>query len=117
MTVGSCGLWSWAVGGEDLGGGSAAHEVAVVVASVVVVDEPRVGFGADLLDRCERSAMERWSPAFFEHGAVEAFAHRVVVRAARRGPVVADLPSGERVGEPGGDPFGTVEFLTPVKPL
>jgi hypothetical protein len=65
---------------EDLGGGTAAHVVAVVATPVVVAEQPGVGFGLKLADRGEAASVERRSPALLQGGAVEAFAHGVVVR-------------------------------------
>src|SRR3954464_152718 len=83
----------WSVGGvvvEGLAGCSAVHEVAVVAAAGVVAVEPRVGLGLELADAGEATAMERGTPTFLEGGAVEAFAHRVVVGAAAWDRLVTD---------------------------
>lgn len=92
--------------GEDLFRGAAAHEVAVVAAPVVIAVQPGVGFDLELADGAEPATVERWSPAFLQGGALEAFAHRVVVGAAGRDPVVDDAELGEVVTEPEGDVFG-----------
>jgi hypothetical protein len=63
----------------------------------------------------EAAPVERRAPALLERGALEAFAHRVVVRGSGRGPVVADVLGGDRRGEGPGDVLGAVEFLTVVK--
>ena len=68
------------VGVEDLAWGAALHEVAVVGSVGVVGDEPAVDLGAQLGEPVEASAVECGSPAFLECGALEPFAHRVVVR-------------------------------------
>ena len=72
-------------GCRGLGGGAAAHVVAVVAAAVVVADEPGVGLGLELADAGEAAAVERGAPALLQDGAVEAFAHGVVVRATGAG--------------------------------
>ena len=60
-------------------------------AAGVVVDEPGVDLGAELAEAIEASPVERGTPAFLERGALEPFAHRVVVRGTGRGPVMRDL--------------------------
>ena len=57
-------------------GGTAADVLAVVAPAVVVGDEPGVGFGLELADGGEVTAMDGRAPALLEHGALEAFAHR-----------------------------------------
>jgi hypothetical protein len=88
--------------------GAAPHEVAVVAATVVISVQPGVGFGLELADGAEPATVERGSPAFLQGGALEAFAHRVVVRAAGRDPMMHETELGEVVTEPQGDVFGTV---------
>jgi hypothetical protein len=77
---------------EDLAGCAAAHEVAVVAAAGVVAGEPGVGLGLELADGGEASTVEGGSPAFLEGGAVESFAHGVVVRAAGRDGLILNPP-------------------------
>jgi hypothetical protein len=85
-----------------------SHEVAVVAASVVVAVQPGVGFGLELAEGPEASAMERRTPAFLQGGPLESFAHGVVVRAAGRDAVVHQAKVGEVVPEPQRRVFGTV---------
>lgn len=91
--------------GEDSGGCTAAHEIVVVDSSVVVVDEPGVGFGAELPDRHESLSGESGAPALIEDRSVEAFDHGVVVRAPWRRAHEADLVPEGLVEEPAGFPF------------
>ena len=108
MTAVVCGLWSSGlVLSEDVGGCAAAHVVAVVASTMVVVDEPGVGLGAELADGRERAAVEGGAPALVEDRAVESLDHGVVVRRRRRRLEVADLAGDERFGEPGGFPLGS----------
>ena len=60
--------------------GATTHEVAVILAAGVVGDEPAVEFGAELGEPVEAAPVKGRSPAFLEDGALESFAHRVVVR-------------------------------------
>jgi hypothetical protein len=76
---------------EDVAGCSAAHEVAVIGASGVVVDEPGVDLGAELTEAIEAASVERGTPTFLEGGALESFTDGVVVRRPGRGPVMRDL--------------------------
>src|SRR4051794_38842522 len=80
----------------------------MVAASVVVAVQPGVGFGLQLADGPEASAVERWSPAFLQGGALEPFAHGVVVRRPWRDAVVDQAEGAEVVPEPQGVVFGTV---------
>ena len=78
--------------------GTPAHVVAVVASAVVVGDEPGVGFGLELADGGEGTAVEGRGPALLEHGALETLADRVVVgRAGRiltwRSSFAAGVPS------------------------
>src|SRR5215207_2981994 len=106
------GWWSGCQSGsvvvEHLGGSAAAHVVAVVAAPVVIADQPGVGLALQLGDGTEAAAVERRSPALLEGGAVEAFAHGVVVRRPRWDADVADLTQCEAGREPGGDVLGPV---------
>ena len=54
---------------EDLLRGAAAHVVAVVAPAAVVGDEPGIGFGLELADRGEVTAVEGRAPALLEDGA------------------------------------------------
>ena len=81
---------------EDLLRRAAPHVVAVVAPAVVIGDEPGVGFGLELADRSEVTAMEGRAPALLEDGAVEALAHSVVVGRAGRDPMVPD-PLGRQM--------------------
>jgi hypothetical protein len=92
---------------EDLAGCSGAHEVAVVGAAGVVVDEPGVDLGAELPERVEAASVERGPPAFLQGCALEPFADRVVVRGPRRGPVMGDV-KGLEMGVEGGTELGSV---------
>ena len=65
--------------------------------SGVVVDQPGVGFGLELADGGEPSAVEGRAPAFLEGGALEPFAHGVVVRGSGRDPVVGQAQGGQAV--------------------
>jgi hypothetical protein len=58
-------------GVEDLGWCAAAHVIAVVAATVVVSDQPGVGFGLEMADAGEAATVERRPPAFLQGGAVE----------------------------------------------
>jgi hypothetical protein len=78
---------------EDPLGSAAALVVAVVAPTAVVGREPGVGFGLELADRGEVTAMEGRTPALLEDGAVEALDHRVVVGRAGR-----DAHVGEALG-------------------
>ena len=89
-------------------GGAAAHVVAVVAPAVVIGDEPGVGFGLELADRGEVTAMEGRSPALLEDGAVEALAHGVVVGRAGRDPLVTESLGRQVAPEVAGHVFGTV---------
>ena len=93
---------------RTLAGCAAAHEVAVVAATVVVVHEPAVDLGLELADAGEAPTVERGTPALLERGALESFAHRVVVRGTGWDPLVGEFFGCERVGERSGDVFGTV---------
>ena len=57
----------------------------------VVVDEPGVDLGAELPEALETPPVERGTPTFLQGGALEPFAHRVVVRGPRWGSVMGDL--------------------------
>ena len=92
---------------EDLAGCSAGHEVAVVGPAGVVVDEPGVDLGAELAEAVEASSVERGSPAFLQGGALESFAHRVVVRGPGWGPVMGDR-AGLEMGVEGVAELGAV---------
>ena len=92
---------------EDLAWCSTGHEVTVIGAAVVVVDEPGVDLGAELTESIEASSVECGSPAFLQGGALEPFADRVVVRGAGRGPMVGDPERVEVSIERGGE-LGTV---------
>ena len=109
---GLCGWWSCclvgAVGVEDFDGASAVHVVAVVAAAGVVADQPCVGFCLELTDRGEVTAMKRWSPALLEHGALESFAHGVVVRGPGRDPHVTQTGLGQVLAEQQCLVFGSV---------
>src|SRR5262245_60429360 len=76
VTGGSFGSWSCClvltVAVEDLAWGAAAHEVTVVASVMVVGDEPGVGLGLELADAGEAPAVECWTPALLQGGAVEA---------------------------------------------
>ena len=54
------------------------------------------------------TAVERWSPAFLQHGPVEAFAHRVVVGRAGRDAVVGESFGGHCGAERSSDVLGAV---------
>ena len=83
------------------------HVVAVIRAAGVVVDEPGVDLGAELAESIEASSVKRGSPTFLQRGALEPFAHRVVVRGPRWGAVMGDLEFGE-MGIEGGTELGSV---------
>ena len=68
------------MGVEDLAWGAAVHEVAVILAAGVVGHEPAIELGAELGEPVETAAVERGSPALLQRGALEPFAHGVVVR-------------------------------------
>ena len=102
--------------------GSAAHVVAVVAPAVVVGDEPGVGFGLELADRGEVTAVEGRAPALLEDGAVEALAYGVVVGRAGRDPRGASPLAARAATEGAGDVFGTIvaedgSDLHPVAPI
>src|SRR5947208_10524239 len=89
-------------------GGAAPHEVAVVAAAGVVVDQPGVGLGLELADGGEPAAVEGRSPALLEGGALEPLADSVVVGGAGRDAVVGQVQGGEAAGEGPRDPLGTI---------
>ena len=103
------------VEGQELGGGAAAHVVAVFAASLLVVDEPGVDLGLELADAGEAAPVERGSPALLQSGALEAFADGVVVGRAGRDATVADAAVLKVAGEGASGELGAVEFLTGVK--
>src|ERR1019366_10375119 len=89
-------------------GCAAPHVVAVVAPTVVVGDQPSVGFGLKLADRGEVTAVEGRAPALLEDGLVESFAHGVVVLGAGWDPLVSQ-PLGHAVGpKVAGHILGTV---------
>ena len=93
---------------EEVDGASAGHVVAVVATVVVIGGEPRVGLALELMGGSEVASVERGTPALLEHGALESFDDRVVVRGAGRDLDSADLAAGERFGEGAGHVFGAV---------
>ena len=93
---------------EDLLRGPTTHVVAVVAPAVVVGHEPGIGFGLELADRGEVTAMEGRAPALLEDGAVEALDDGVVVGRAGRDPMVRDPLGHQGADEGAGDVFGTV---------
>jgi len=97
--------------------GTSTHVVAVVAPAVVVGDEPGVGFGSELADGGEVTTVEGGTPAFLEHGALEALADRVVVGRAGRDAVVTEVLGGQGVDEGAGYVLAAVEFLRDVKRL
>src|SRR5690606_9734541 len=97
-----------AVDSEHLGGGAAAHVVAVVAAPVVVVHEPGVDLGLELAGAGEPAPVERGAPALLQSGPVEAFAHGVVVRGAGRDPHVGEALGGDGGAEGAGVVLGSV---------
>src|SRR5438477_5338739 len=112
VTVGPCWWCSCCsvvvVSVEDLAWGATTHEVAVILAARVVGHEPAVEFGAQLGEPVESPAMKCWPPALLQGGALEPFAHRVVVRRSGRCAVMADPELGQVAAELVGDELGTV---------
>ena len=103
-------LWchgDYASGSRMLVGGAASHPVAVV-GTVVVAGEPGVGLDLELVDAEEASPVEGGTPAFVEHGLVEAFHHGVVVRGPGRDTPVGDAELVEVAGEAVTDELGAV---------
>src|SRR4051812_41785585 len=96
------------VQGQELGGGAAAHVVAVVAAPLVVVHEPGVDLGLELTDAGEAASVERGAPAFLEGGALEPFAHGVVVGRPGWDPLVVEALGDEGGAERAGGVFGAV---------
>src|SRR5690606_22360738 len=94
--------------GDHVTGCVSAHVVAVVAAPGVVVDEPAVGFGLELAGAGEAATVEGGPPALLEDGAVEPFAHRVVVRRPGWDPVVIEALGGDGGGERVGLVLGPV---------
>ena len=89
-------------------GGPAPHVVAVVAPAVVIGDQPGVGFGLELADGGEVTAVEGRAPALLEDGLVEALADSVVVGRAGRDPLVTQA-LGHQVGpKVAGHVLGTV---------
>ncbi len=75
---------------EDLAQGPAPHEVAVIAPPCVVGDEEGVRLVLELADAAEVPPVEGRAPAVLEDRAVETLADGVVIRRARRDPVVVD---------------------------
>ncbi len=89
-------------------GGAAGHVVAVVGPVVVVVGEPGVGLGLELVSADEEAPVEGGPPALVEHGLVEAFHDGVVVGGPGRDAAVLDAEAGQVVSEGVGDELGSV---------
>jgi hypothetical protein len=94
---------------EDLERGAPAHVVDVVAPAVVVGDERGVGFGAELADGEKVPAVKGRPPALLEHGALEPFAHGVVVGGTSRDAHVSQPLGRQGVDEGAGFVLGTVE--------
>ena len=80
---------------EDLSGVAASHVVAVVASAGVVVADPGLHRGVEIGDPVDSASVEERPVELLQHGALHAFADAVVVRAARRDPVVGDPDLGE----------------------
>lgn len=74
----------------------------------VVVAEPGVGLGLELLGAGEESPVEGGSPAFFEHGLVEPFDDGVVVGGAGWDATMRDLEMLEMLDEASPGEFATI---------
>src|SRR3954454_9135390 len=81
-------------GAHHLPGGAAVHVVAAVAPAPVVVGDPGLGGGVELGEGVDAGTVEVRSVELGEHAALEPFADRVVVRAARRDPQMGQLQLG-----------------------
>ena len=106
-----------------------AHVVAVVASTMVIGDEPGIGFGLELADGAEVTAVEGRTPALLEDGLVEALDRRVVIGRASRDPLVTESLAGRaggtgssrrrpqgRVSEDGPDPYPMRRECRPTAP-
>jgi hypothetical protein len=103
------------VGLHDRKGRAAAHEVAVVATPGVVVLQPALELGVKLSQASEVLAVESRPVELLERGALEALADRVVVRRARRDPVVTDAKLLKTAGEPMTGELGPIISQHPGK--
>jgi hypothetical protein len=81
-------------------GRAAAHEVAVVAPSGVVVLQPALELGVEVGQASEVLTVEGRPVELLEGGALEALADRVVVGRPGWDPVVTDAKLLEMAGEP-----------------
>ena len=100
---------------EDLTRGASGHEVDVIAPPRAVRDEEDLGLTLELADARDVSSVEGGTPALLEDRVVEALAGGVVVRRARRDPVMGELLRREMGIKALRDPLGPIEFSIAVE--
>ena len=98
--------WRSSVGVEHGFGGAATHERAVVATSGVVAVQPHLELAVQIDETVEAATVKRWPVELLQGRALEAFAHGVVVRRARRDAVMDDPQSSDVAGECLADELG-----------
>ncbi len=96
-------------------GGAAAREGAVVAPVGVVAVHPALELSVEVAESLEALAVERRAVELLEGTALEALAHRIVIRGPGRDAVMDELEVGYVVLEDPPRELGAVEFLTVVK--